>query len=207
MSQLTAALTRAIADLNAVGADWALIGGLAVSVRSEPRFTRDIDIAIAVTGDKDAERTVGDLLSRGYALSASLEQTDNLRLATVRLRAPGQHDEGVVVDLLFASSGIEAEIVGAAELLEALPGIACRVARTGHLLALKILSRDDEKRPQDAVDIQALCTVLDTTEFERAQAAVKLIEERGFHRDRDLSQALRTLRPTTIHTTTQDPDS
>jgi hypothetical protein len=27
---------------------WALIGGLAVSVRAEPRFTRDIDLAVAV---------------------------------------------------------------------------------------------------------------------------------------------------------------
>jgi hypothetical protein len=27
---------------------WALVGGLAVSVRVEPRFTRDIDLAVAV---------------------------------------------------------------------------------------------------------------------------------------------------------------
>ena len=29
-------------------ADWALVGGLAVSTRVEPRLTRDIDIAVAV---------------------------------------------------------------------------------------------------------------------------------------------------------------
>ena len=33
----------------------ALIGGLAVSARTEPRFTRDADLAVAVTSDAEAE--------------------------------------------------------------------------------------------------------------------------------------------------------
>jgi hypothetical protein len=33
------ALRRAVADLNALKVQWALIGGLAISVRSVPRFT------------------------------------------------------------------------------------------------------------------------------------------------------------------------
>ncbi len=37
---------------------WALVGGLAVSVHCEPRFTRDIDIAIALPDDGAAERLV-----------------------------------------------------------------------------------------------------------------------------------------------------
>ncbi len=43
MSKLIASLRRASADLRAVGARSALIGGLAVSVRTEPRTTRDAD--------------------------------------------------------------------------------------------------------------------------------------------------------------------
>jgi Nucleotidyl transferase AbiEii toxin, Type IV TA system len=39
------ALRRAVADLNALKAQWALIGGLAISVRSVPRFTKDLDFA------------------------------------------------------------------------------------------------------------------------------------------------------------------
>jgi hypothetical protein len=56
---------------------------------------------------------------------------------------------GPVIDLLFASSGIESEVVGDAEPLELLPGLRIGVARTGHLTALKVLARDDVNRPQD----------------------------------------------------------
>jgi len=52
-----------------------------------------------------------------------------------------------VIDLLFASSGIEPEVVADAEPIELLPDLTMGVARTGHLLALKVLSRDDVSRP------------------------------------------------------------
>jgi hypothetical protein len=35
---------------------WAMLGGLAVSIRTEPRFTRDVDLAVAVAADDEAER-------------------------------------------------------------------------------------------------------------------------------------------------------
>jgi hypothetical protein len=44
-----------VADaLEHAGARWALIGGLAVSTRIEPRFTRDIDLAVSVPDDASA---------------------------------------------------------------------------------------------------------------------------------------------------------
>jgi hypothetical protein len=52
------ALRRAVADLNVLKAHWALIGGLAISVRSVPRFTKDLDFAVAVAGDPEAEDVV-----------------------------------------------------------------------------------------------------------------------------------------------------
>lgn len=45
MTSVESALRKATADLNAIGARWALVGGLAVSVRTVPRFTRDLDFA------------------------------------------------------------------------------------------------------------------------------------------------------------------
>ena len=45
---------------------WALVGGLAVSVRTEPRFTRDLDLAVAVANDTEAEGLVHRL--HGYGL-------------------------------------------------------------------------------------------------------------------------------------------
>ena len=40
--------------LSELGADWAVLGGLAVAARTEPRFTRDIDLAVAVRNDEEA---------------------------------------------------------------------------------------------------------------------------------------------------------
>lgn len=39
------AIERASRDLATLERGWALVGGLAVSVRTEPRFTRDVDLA------------------------------------------------------------------------------------------------------------------------------------------------------------------
>lgn len=95
--------------------------------------------------------------------------------------------------MLFASSGIEPEIVAAAEPIEVLPELELAVARTGHLIAVKLLARDDETRPQDAADLRALVSVADDVEMARAGEAVTLIEERGYHRGRDLGAALQTM--------------
>lgn len=93
---------------------------------------------------------------------------------------------GVVVDLLFASSGIESEITTEAELLEILPGLVLPLARTAHLAALKLLARDDETRPQDAADLLALKRVLTTSDHDDIRRLVRLIVGRGYHRDGDL---------------------
>ena len=53
------------------------------------------------------------------------------RLATVRLLSPVA-GEDVAVDLFFANSGVEAEVVAAAESLEVPPGLMIPVARIGH---------------------------------------------------------------------------
>ena len=54
-----AAFRRAVAGLTALKVQWALIGGLAISVRSVPRFTKDLDFAVAVAGDPEAEVVAG----------------------------------------------------------------------------------------------------------------------------------------------------
>src|SRR5690606_19408830 len=82
--------------------------------------TKDVDVAVLVAGDEDAERLAFLLSQRGYTVRASVEQTHTGRLATIRTIAPA----GAVVDLLFASSGIEAEIIAAAEPVEILDGLA-----------------------------------------------------------------------------------
>ena len=112
MSALRASLRRIATDLDDLHARWAVVGGLAVSARAEPRNTRDVDVALAVTDDAAAERLVADLRARGYEVTALVEQTAIGRLATARLLPD---DRGAIVDLLFASSGVEDEVVREAE--------------------------------------------------------------------------------------------
>ena len=189
MSRLEVALRAIATELDRTRRGWALVGGLAVSARAEPRFTRDLDLVVAVPDDREAEAVTRGLLASGYRVLATLEQEAAGRLATVRLASRGEEAEGVVVDLLFASSGIEPEVAGRAELLEILPGLRVPVARAGHLLALKVLAVSPE-RPQDEVDIVALLRDATPADLEEARAAAALIVERGYHRGRDLSADL-----------------
>jgi len=121
-----AALRRAVADLNAVKARWALVGGLG---------------------------------------------------------------SDVVVDLLFASSGIEAEVVAGATRLEVLPQLTAPVASTGHLIALKVLAG----RNQDLTDLEALIPGASAADLNVARNAVKLIQARGFNREQDVVTDLEKL--------------
>lgn len=127
-------------------------------------------------------------MSEGYSFAASVEH-DNGRLATVRLRRTVDGID-VLVDLLFASSGIEPEIAAAAERLEVVPGLTLPVATTGHLIALKLLARDDDHRPQDLADLRELFVAATPDDVAVARAAIELITSRGFNRYRDLVGAL-----------------
>jgi hypothetical protein len=184
MSPLASLLEDVAGIIVGNGKQFALVGGLAVSVRAEPRFTRDIDLAVAVVDDGEAESLVRSMTPRFQVLSI-LEHDPLDRLATVRLGVSGSTGEPVV-DLLFASSCIEAEVVAAATAIEVFPEVTVPVARTGHLLAMKLLARD-ERRPQDDLDLQVLLGVAKPDEVALATEAIDLIVKRGAHRDRDLA--------------------
>jgi predicted nucleotidyltransferase len=169
---------------------WALVGGLAVSVRTEPRFTRDLDLAVAVVDDHAAEALVHGLHAAGFRALATVEQNATRRLATARLAPFGNQPQGMMLDLLFASSGIETEVCAEAEHLQVFPEVLVPVARLHHLMALKALSRDDRTRPQDAADLRQLIAAAQTSDLAVACDAARLIEARGFNRSRNLVEAL-----------------
>lgn len=169
---------------------WALVGGLAVSVRTEPRFTRDLDLAVAVADDRAAEALVHRLHAAGFRALATVEQEAKHRLATARLAPFGDQPQGLMLDLLFASSGIEAEVCAEAELLQVFPEVFAPVARLHHLMALKALSRDDRTRPQDAADLRQMMVAAQPSDLAVACDAARLIEARGFGRSRNLVEAL-----------------
>ena len=192
MSPLEQSLSRIAHDLRGRGQRFAVVGGLAVSARAEPRLTRDADLVVVAPDDASVEQLVRDLGEGGYEMKLLVEEEATGRIATVRLAHP--LDAGVVVDLLFASSGIEDEIVAHAEELQLTAELALPVGTAGHLIATKLLARDDRHRPADADDLRALAEVADDVDWSVAADAVALIAERGYSRGRDLDAALRELR-------------
>lgn len=136
-----------------------------------------------------AEALVGDLVAAGFTLKVSLEQQALGRLAAVGVVPPGQPEGGIVVDLLFTSSGIEPEICRDAERLDIAPGFTVPVAQAGHLVAMKVLALAPD-RPQDGLDLRALVSQFTPEERTRAIWAVARIEELGANRGKALGAEL-----------------
>jgi predicted nucleotidyltransferase len=194
MSRLEVALRDLVGRLIDLGARFAVVGGLAVSARTEPRFTRDADVCVAVHTDAEAEALIQRLRQEGYDVRALIEQEAVGRIAMVRLVTTERDAQGVVLDLLFASSGIESEIVDTAEVVEIFEGIRVPLATVPSLLAQKVLARDDVERPQDRVDIAKLLGVASDGDLVEAERLLVLVESRGFARQRNLIADLRRLR-------------
>lgn len=190
MTSLSSLLERVKQDLSDREVRWALIGGLAVGVWTEPRFTRDVDLAIDVESDQEAEELVHSLHSSGYRIAAVLEHAHSGRLATVRLLSPY---DSRLVDLLFASTGIESVIVEASRSVEVFEGVTAPVASIGHLIAMKVLARNDVDRPRDLQDLRGLLGVASEHDLEVARAGLAKMSSTNHHRGRDLIQEFETL--------------
>lgn len=179
--KLADALARLSRNLEALAARFAVVGGLAASARGEVRFTRDIDVAVVVEDDVEAERYVFALKQSGYVVVATVEQDVAGRLATVRLRDP----EGVVCDLVFSTSGIEREVVESAERLEVLPSVMVPTAAAEALLAMKVLSVTPG-RPRDLDDIRAILRANPQLDVAAVVTLLESIERRGYARGQSL---------------------
>lgn len=177
--------------LTALGHQSALVGGLAVSARTRPRFTRDIDFAVAVASDKEAEGLVRAMQEQGFRLLRVIEQDAKKVLSTVKFGHPDDRDDEPSIDLLFGSTGIEREIVRDATSINIARGISVPVARVPLLIAMKVLS-ESVVRDQDRSDLRVLLTTASSSELDEAERAVRLIEARGFNRDKDLQAALKS---------------
>lgn len=178
---LLAGLRALALDLAAERRRFALVGGVAVSVRGEPRFTRDVDVAVVASTDGEVEALVFALRGRGYTVDPLVEQEAVGRLAIARLVSP----VGLVTDLLAASCGIEAEVVARATPVD-IPAVGVvPVARAEELLAMKVLSMT-EARPQDRMDAVGLLQVNPDLDLVAVRDDLRLISERGFDRGRDL---------------------
>lgn len=184
MNQFEAALRVVRRDLSRLKARYALVGGWAVTAHGSLRTTIDVDAVVAVGGDRDAEALVSQLRRLGYTVAYEIEQTERNAFGGVRLYPPGR-GQAVLVDLLFASSGIEHEIVQEANEQKVFGTLTMPVVALGHLIAMKVLAESDS-RGKDRDDLRVLLPLASEGEIDRARAAVALIAERGFSRHKDI---------------------
>jgi hypothetical protein len=187
MNPLLFALESIVTQLNSQNIKYAIVGGFAVSFYGYERTTKDIDLAIMTDSDRESEKIIQQLFAYGFTQKAILEHQPSGRLATIRLNSPRLHNYGsVVVDLLFASSGIENEIVHEAKSHELTPNLTVNIASVVHLITMKVLAFDPFSRAQDGADIMALLKLLNDEEIAKVKVNLELITERGFERGKDL---------------------
>ena len=150
MNSLALVLAYTAETLRKENLPFALIGGLAVSVRSEPRFTRDIDLAIVVAPE-EIDKLGRHLQGAGFVIVSVLSEATTDLVTGLRLER-----DGVRVDLLMHFIGLESEACATAELLEVFSGTTVPVARLPLLVVFKLVAAQRRKRRQDLADIELL---------------------------------------------------
>ena len=173
-------LADAIAVLESRGIKSALIGGLAVSLRGQPRMTVDVDLVI-LADIEQALRLVSELGETPFEpLFNGVEQ-----VVTTSFILPLRHrSTGIRVDLAIGMSGFEQEAVGRATPI-AIGKAIIPVVSVEDLLVMKALAG----RPQDDQDIRGLiATQRDAIDWPRCLA---LAEKLGSSIDMDIAGRLR----------------
>jgi hypothetical protein len=125
------ALRAAVGALSTAKAPHALIGGLAVGIRSGvPRATLDVDIAVSTTVDRSALTSL--VVSAGFVLSGHFEHSINFK-----------HRSGEPLQLAFDAE-FDA-MIARAEVVE-VEGLSIAVVLTRDLIAMKRRAAADPAR-------------------------------------------------------------
>ena len=184
-------MERALSDTLIAASQWlqaeevphALIGGLAASLRGQPRVTADVDLVIGV----DVSTALNLLSKLGTTSFQPLfDRADEIvqRAFILPLR---HRDTQIKVDMAIGLSGFEQQVISRATPLE-IAGTSISVATAEDLLLMKLIAG----RPQDDQDIRGIVTaqgaLLDWPYCE--QTAEKLSEVLG----QDLMSRLRQLK-------------
>ena len=106
---------------------------------------------------------------------------------SVYVRIPIDRGKSARIECRGADGTASAYLASAVEIFA---GLVVPVASVPHLIALKVLARDDRNRPQDLTDLRQLLEVAVPGDVGRAREALVRISELGFHRNRDLLKAL-----------------
>jgi predicted nucleotidyltransferase len=144
---LQTTLADAVQWLEAEGISYALIGGIAVSLRGQPRTTADVDLVIAANVPR-----VLQLLGQ-LSRSPFRPLFDDVEEVVQRaLILPLRHAKtGIKVDVAIGLSGFERQAIERAESITVGGGVVC-VATAEDLILMKLLAG----RPQDMEDVRGI---------------------------------------------------
>jgi hypothetical protein len=126
--------------------NYALIGGLATTLRGRPRFTQDVDVLLDVT-QLGLPGLLDELAERGFTLdrTAVIREYVNEHMTAFRYGS-------VRIDWLKPVIPVFAHALANASSLTWTPGHLVRVAKPEGLILTKMLAF----RPQDQADIESL---------------------------------------------------
>ena len=177
-------LVDAVSMLQSRAIPFAVIDGLAVSFRGQPRMTVDVDLVIKAEIDA-ALRLVETLETTPFEpLFAGVED-----VVTSAFILPLRHRmTGVRLDVAIGMSGFEQDAVQRATPVD-VRGVAVPVATVEDLLVMKALAG----RPQDDQDIQGLVAAAKAPiDWARCLAVAEAL---GSAIDLDIAARLRSARP------------
>lgn len=144
-SDALSSLARVIKKL-----EGAVIGGVAVSVRSIPRFTRDID-AVCWQGDFGYREILEVLVAEGFWARPD----DPVAFAKKHRVFPLVHlSSGIPVDISLGASPFERDLIERAQPVE-FEGVSIPVATVEDLVVLKLVAG----RPIDVADVDSLIKI------------------------------------------------
>lgn len=180
---LQTTLIDAVDFLNREDIAYALIGGMAASLRGQPRTTADVDLVVAA----DARRAL-DLLGR-LDQSAFRPLFDNVAEVVERSYIlPLRHrTTGIKVDMALGLSGFEQSLIDRAERVD-IAGSKISVVTAEDLLILKVLAG----RPQDEQDAHGIAAA----QSQRIDwdYCLSVAQELGDALGQDMASAMRRLR-------------
>ena len=133
--------------LRAQGVSYAVIGGIATTVRGEPRFTADVDVVVGIDLDR-ALQLLDSLISSPFR-PLFTDVADVVKKAFI---LPIRHiSSGIRVDMAIGMTGFERQLIARAT--EAtIGGRSIPVATAEDLILLKVLAG----RPRDVDDVSRI---------------------------------------------------
>ena len=139
-------LARTARALDAAGIPYMVIGGQAVLLYGEPRFTKDIDVTLGVSLDR-LDDVVAMAESAGFELLVD-PQTFTRETMVLPCQEP---ESGIRLDLVLSHSAYEQQALARARIVET-GGESVRFASPEDLIVHKVVAG----RPRDLEDVRMI---------------------------------------------------